>query len=150
MLKSLGLVGAFCLCVFAAAQADTIRGRLEAFGFFGRWAADCASAASRANSVRDAFVTAEGTVAFTESLGEQYQPNGYVVLDATPLGSDKVLLDVRLNGETEQTLTIQRRHGRLRTIENRLKAGGKRLVANGVAVHGGGKTPWLSRCAEQP
>jgi hypothetical protein len=148
MRKTLVVAAACCLYIVSAARADTVRDRLEAFGFFGRWAADCGAPASSTNSVRDVFV-ADDTVAFSESLGDRYEPNAYVVLSATPLGHDRIVLDVRLNGQTEQTLTIRKHNGRLRTMENRRKSDGKRVVAHGATVVGGVKTPWLSRC-DQP
>ena len=150
MPKVPALAAVLCLCVVSGAQANTIRNRLEAFEFFGRWAPDCAAPASPTNAVRDVSVAPDGTVAFTESLGADYEPNVYVVLGAKRASADKIVVRVQLNRETEQELTMQRRHGRLRTMQNRLAAGGALVVANGVALRNKQKTPWLSPCADRP
>ena len=122
MRKILGVAAALCLLGIGATEAESVRGTLEAAKFFGTWAPNCQRPASPTNPVRKVFVTADGQVRFTESLGESFEPNVYVVLDAALKGSRQLMLSVELNDGIRQDLTISRSAGRLRTMANRRKA----------------------------
>jgi hypothetical protein len=140
---------AVVLCLFSSpAAANDMRATLQTFGFFGRWAPRCDQPASLTNSVRNAKVADDGRIEFTESLGEQYQPNRYVVLDARKRGADAVVLRIELNDKIKQDLTMVKRGGLLRTMTNRQIAGDKLIVKGGVIVATKQKTPWLSHCGE--
>jgi len=145
------VLGAIFALIFAAsaAQAEkSIRQTLETFHFFGTWAPDCDRPASPANGVRTTSVTSEGQVKFIESLGENSEPNLYVVRTAKRIGSRSVVLRIELNGVTVQDLTMQRSGGQLRTMSNRRVADDKLLVKRGVVIGSRLKTPWLNRCRD--
>ena len=136
------------LLLAGPAQAQTARAVLDGFGFFGKWSPHCDQPAGPGNSLRHAFVTSTGDVRFTESLGEKYKDNVYVVLTAKRLGGDQVLLLIELNGTTTQRLTMLKQEGRIRTISN--KGGdGHFVVRDGFVLSNRQPTPWLSRCGDK-
>jgi hypothetical protein len=140
---------ALLLCLFSSpVAANDMRGTLQTFGFFGRWAPHCDQPASLTNSVRNAKVTEDGRIEFTESLGEQYQPNRYVVLDARKRGADAVILRIELNNAVKQDLTMVKRGGLLRTMTNRQLSDDKLIVKGGIVTATKQKTPWLTRCGD--
>jgi hypothetical protein len=146
------LAASAVLFVLAAgsAQAASNRETLEAFGFFGSWAENCAGPATPSNNHRTAFVSPAGHPTFTEILGPESEPNVYVILRARRVSGDVIRLRIRLNGEIVQDLTMRRDHGRLRTMTNRDAAGGALVVKNGIVTANGRQTPWLTHCPGKP
>jgi hypothetical protein len=130
----------------ASADADSLRETLDRFGFFGRWAMDCAQPASPSNTVRDAHVLASGDPAFSESLGGEGKPNVYVILRAKRIEDDSIVLRIKLNGEIKQELTMRREDNRLRTMSNRDLESGDYVVRKGVVRSTKTETPWLTHC----
>ena len=92
---------------------------------------------------------ADAPVTFTESFGDDYQPNHYVVLGAKDSGTGGVTLRIQLNGSTLQDLTMVRDGNRVRTMTNRRVSDGKLVVRNGAVWGSGSKTPWLTRCGDR-
>jgi hypothetical protein len=132
------------------AAAKSLRDTLDDFGFFGRWAMDCAQPASPANNVRRARISPTGDPVFSESLGGDGEPNVYVVLRARRTADDTIVLRTKLNGEIVQELIMRREGNRLRTMSNRDVPGGDYVVRNGVVLSTRAPTPWLAHCTEQP
>lgn len=128
------------------APADPALAVLDKFGFFGRWAIDCARPPSLENIWRQAARPVHGPVRFIESLGEKYLPNDYVVTSATSNGPDSVTIVIRLNDEFDQSLTIVRKDSRVRTMVNRPAGSAAPVVKDGVIVANGRPTPWLTQC----
>jgi hypothetical protein len=143
------IVIAVLACALGAtpAAAATIRETLDQFGFFGRWAVDCDQAASLDNNVRSAYVAATGDAIFTERLSPNSEPNVYVILSARRVGDDTIVLRIKLNGMSDQDLTMRKSGGRIRTFTNRDPHSGTLLVKNGIVGSIGRETPWLTRCA---
>ena len=150
MRRIAGPAAALCLVVASADGAGSIRSELEVFGFFGQWALHCDQPASPTNSRRSVAVTSGGDVIFTESLGLEYPPNVYLVRAVNRTAPNSAVLRIELNGQVEQDLTMVREGGQLRTVTNRRVADGELVVKDGIIASNGEKTPWLTRCAEQP
>jgi hypothetical protein len=127
---------------------QSIPDTLEAFGFFGRWAPDCSRPAALDNSRRVVMRTLGGGVSFTDSLGEKFVANTYVVLKATVTAPDTIVLQIELNDKIQQDLTMVSRNGKIRTMINKPLASDKPVVEGGVVLANGQKTPWLSRCGD--
>jgi hypothetical protein len=142
------LAALLAVIFFAApAGAETVRETLDQFGFFGRWAMDCAAPASADNNVRNARISPTGDPIFSESLGGDGEPNTYVILRAKLNGGDTITLRTKLNGEIEQDLTMRRDGTRLRTMINRDVGSRQYVVRNGVVSSTKRETPWLNHCA---
>jgi hypothetical protein len=129
------------------AQAETIRDTLEAFGFFGVWAQQCDQPTAPDNTLRSAKVEPTGETTFSENLGPESEPNIYVVLAAKRSGEHTLTLRIKLNGLTEQELTMRRDGDRIRTYSNRDLGRGRLIVKDGVVRGLGQPTPWLRRCS---
>lgn len=148
MSRSVGTALVLCLLVAGASAADTVQTTLKAFDFFGVWSPECDLPAAPGNSLREVTVSAAGQVRFTESLGKDYDPNVYVVLEAKRTAPDTVILRIELNGQTKQDLTIVRAPGRVRTMANQRVADGVFVVKDGVVSANGRETPWMNHCAK--
>lgn len=131
-----------------SSAAPSIRDALEAFGFFGRWAPDCSRPAALDNSRREVMRTLGGGVTFTDSLGEEFVANTYVVLKVTVKAPDTVVMQIELNDTIRQDLTMVKRNGKIRTMVNQPLTSDKPVVENGIVLANGLKTPWLSRCGD--
>ncbi|MGI8525210.1 MAG: hypothetical protein ACR2K5_03375 [Pseudolabrys sp.] len=149
LLATIWLLG-FLLVSFSvtAATAETTRQTLESFGFFGTWAVTCERPAAPENVVRVVYVASNGQVEFSETFGENYEPNIYDVLAADIFKRDTLVLRVDLNGEARQRLTMRRTAGRIRTITNQDVDDGSFVVRNAMIAETGQATPWLSHCAK--
>lgn len=137
----------FCVLGATSAPAETIRQTLDYFGFFGTWAMDCERAPALDNNVRNAFVSSTGDAIFTESLDPNSEPNIYVVLSARRGDDGTLVLRIKLNGKTDQELTMRREGERIRTFSNIDPRSGAAVVRNGLIRAVGRPTPWLTRCA---
>jgi hypothetical protein len=129
------------------ASAEPIRETLDYFGFFGTWAVDCDRAPALDNNVRHAFMSSTGDAIFTESLDPNSEPNIYVVLAARRATDDTLVLRIKLNGKTDQELTMRREGERIRTFGNVELRSGAALVRNGMIRSISRPTPWLTRCS---
>lgn len=153
------LIGIFCWGPAAAQTAAPETGdataqpavatMLEEVGFFGTWAVRCGEPASPRNPVRTAYLSAAGEPGFSESIGADLPENIYRVVAAARDGDNQVALDVELNYQTRQRLTMVIDRDRIRTLAN-ATPDGRMLVKNGAVVATGGKTPWLKRCEKAP
>jgi hypothetical protein len=129
-----------------AATAESLRDTLDHFGFFGRWALNCAEPASPDNNVRNARMSPAGDPIFSESLGVDGEPNIYLILRAKRTGPDTIVIRTKLNSDVEQELTMRRDGNRLRTVTNRDRADGHYIVRHGIVTSNKKQTPWLTRC----
>jgi hypothetical protein len=132
------------------AAAETVREALDGFGFSGTWALRCDDPPSPDNNVRVVSVSPGGDPMFAESLGPESDPNIYVIVRARRVNDDTIVLRVKLNGEIDQDLTIQRDKNRIRTMDNREIATGQYVVKNGVVASNKRETPWLTHCPQKP
>jgi len=150
-LSTLALIAA-CIppSATAATPAETAA-ILEPLGFFGTWAVRCDEPPAPQNVFRTAAVSAAGEPGFSESLGAGLTENVYRILDAQQDGDNQLILSVELNSGTRQQLTmvVDRERLRVRTLTNRL-ADGRELVKNGTVAANGERTPWLTRCKDEP
>jgi hypothetical protein len=122
---------------------------LEKFGFFGEWAIRCDRPAAPNNVMRRAYLSASGEPGFSEDLGSNAAVNTYRILDVRAASSNEIVLDIELNNERRQTLTMMLDGQRIRTLRNELPDG-RVLVNEGSVVANGAKTPWLNLCAKSP
>jgi len=132
------------------AAAATVSETLDSFGFFGTWAISCHEPASPSNNLRSAFISASGDAMFNESLGPDSQANVYMILKAIRSGDGDITLRTKLNGETEQELTMRMDGDRIRTLSNRDLPSRKYVVRNGRVVSNRRVTPWLTHCTSVP
>ncbi len=130
------------------ADAAPLRATLESFEFFGTWAVSCEQPAAPDNVVRTVYVAADGQIEFSETFGDDYEPNIYGVLAADTYPHHTIVLRVDLNGEARQRLTMRRKGGRVRTVTNQNIDDGSFVVRNETVVKTGQATPWLSHCSE--
>ena len=89
-------------------------------------------------------------LSFTETLGNDSQPNIYSILSAKRLNADTVVIRTKLNNDIEQDLTIRREQNRVRTMQNREVESGDFVVKDGVVDSNKSETPWLTRCSDEP
>jgi len=132
------------------AQAETARETLDQFGFFGTWAVRCGQPPAPDNVTRRALPAAKKGVSFTETLGQDSQPNTYSILSAKRAGGDSIVIRTKLNGEIEQDLTIRKEDNRVRTMQNREVDTGDFVVKDGIVDSNQSETPWLTRCPDEP
>ena len=150
MRKVIGPAALLCLILMVPARAEPVGDTLQAFEFFGRWAPDCSRPPALDNSWREVEILPSGDVRFVERLGTEYQPNVYVVMNATRTGSDSIVLRIELNDTTLQDLTMTRKDGKIRTLINVPVLTGKPVVKDGRIVANGRETPWLTQCGPEP
>jgi hypothetical protein len=136
--------------IVTAARSETARDALEQFGFFGTWAVHCEEPASPENVTRHALASTKTRLSFTETLGNDSQPNIYSILSAKRLNADTVVIRTKLNNDIEQDLTIRREQNRVRTMQNREVESGDFVVKDGVVDSNKSETPWLTRCSDEP
>jgi hypothetical protein len=147
MRKVVGVAVALCLFAAPSALASSVRDTLEVFGFFGVWAPDCSRPPDLDNSWRTAVPVAAGDIRFSESVGENYQPNRYRIISASRPAPQTLVLRIELNDNIVQDLTMAREDGRIRTMTNKPLASTRPVVMDGVILANGQPTPWLTRCA---
>jgi hypothetical protein len=133
----------------AAHAASPAALALEEFGFLGVWSVHCDRPASPGNIARTAYLSASGEPGFTESLGPDLAENVYRILDAKIVAKAEIVLDIELNGQIRQKLTMTRDGDRIRTLTNQLPDG-RTVVKEGTIVTTGTKTPWLNLCEKTP
>jgi hypothetical protein len=127
------------------AQTEPIVSTLEEIGFFGTWAIRCDAPASLENVVRSAYVSAAGEPGFSEDLGSDLPENTYRILAAQRDGDNQIVLEIELNAQIKQRLTMVVDGNRIRTLTNTLPDG-RELVHNGIVTATDNRTPWLNRC----
>jgi hypothetical protein len=147
-LSAISVAFGLSLIQSAAASPTSIRQTLEGFDFFGTWAVSCERPPAPDNVIRTVYVTTNGQIEFSETFGEDYEPNIYGVLAADTYPHDTIVLRVDLNGEIRQRLTMRRKDGRIRTVTNQNLEDGSFVVRNEAVAKTGQATPWLSHCAE--
>lgn len=151
MRKAIGAalaIGLLAATTVSSGHAETPRATLERFGFLGTWAQDCARPAATDNVWRQTAI-GRGSVVFTESLGGDFVPSSYRVLDARLTAADTVVLSIKLNNRFRQELTMVLRGERIRTMTNRPRGAKTPIVDNGIVVGTAMTTPWLTRCGKQ-
>ena len=139
------LGGLFCSSAIAQTETEAAVSTLEEVGFFGTWAIRCGEPASLENVVRSAYVTASGEPGFSEDLGADLPQNTYHVLAAQRDGDNQIVMEIELNTQIKQLLTMVIDGNRIRTLTNVLPDG-RELVRNGIVTATDTRTPWLSRC----
>jgi len=118
---------------------------LKRFGFTGVWSPDCNKPPGPGNSRRSIWIDKQGAVRFKEDLGDEYEPNLYLVLGGKRLGPNRIELQTRLNRQRVLNLTIVKEGARIRTVAN-VGADGRAVVREGRVLRSGHPTPWLNRC----
>jgi hypothetical protein len=142
------ILAAVAILAYPALAAADPAQVLEEFGFFGRWSQHCDRAPAPDNILRIASA-ASGAARFREQIGREYGGNAYEVLDAQRIGSDRISMRIRLNGELTEHLVMMLDGDRIRTMLNEVLDGddaGRILVENGEVKSNGASTPWLARC----
>ena len=118
-------------------------------GMFGTWAADCGRPASLDNPHVSVSTPGAGLVLENNDVGPRYDANRYSVLSARRLPAHRLEVSVIFRpgaaGEERQTLVIELRNGKRRTLFNRVEGGDIR-VRHGIVLSRGIKTPVLWKC----
>jgi hypothetical protein len=143
---------AFLCAIFlflpAFANAQSAQGALKDFGLLGTWAADCKQGPSPGNTHATYSVTSAGALELKNTFGEGYDDSVYSILDAKPIGADKLSLREAMVSDKNIVLDIVlvKENGKIR-VWSSLFADGTALVQDGmVAAPVNRETRWVARC----
>ena len=139
------LLAALAVPAMAQDQAAPVAGILNGFGFFGTWAIQCGAQPSTANLVQTVTWTGREPVEYSVTFVPGTVGNRYRVVSAQMPDASTLLMQVQLNGNLTENLTITKYGAdRIRTMSTQTWQGF--LVKDGIVVASGHPTPWLQKC----
>lgn len=122
----------------------------QQWGLIGTWAIDCRLPAGRSNDHLSYLIEPTGGVRHHRNFGDAQDVNDVQALRLLPDGSIEVTVHFRAFGQTRAWTIAKGRDGRSRTMSNHRVGTDDWSVRDGVLVHSGRPTQWLTRCGPPP